>query len=94
VVVSDINEKGGNQTVETIRELHGDAVFVRADVTSPEDCRGMVAAALEEYGRLDIAFNNAGIGGEAAPTGDYSVKGWQSVIAINLSDVFYCIKKS
>jgi NAD(P)-dependent dehydrogenase (short-subunit alcohol dehydrogenase family) len=52
----------------------------------------MVAAALEEYGRLDIAFNNAGIGGEAAPTGDYSVEGWQRVIAINLSGVFYCMK--
>jgi NAD(P)-dependent dehydrogenase (short-subunit alcohol dehydrogenase family) len=52
----------------------------------------MVATALETYGRLDIAFNNAGIGGEANLTADYSIEGWQKVIAINLSGVFYCMK--
>jgi NAD(P)-dependent dehydrogenase (short-subunit alcohol dehydrogenase family) len=52
----------------------------------------MVAAALEKYGQLDIAFNNAGIGGEANQTADYSLSGWQTVISINLSGVFYCMK--
>ncbi len=92
VVVSDIDEKGGNETVKAIQDMNGDAIFVRADVSKPDDCQAMVAAALEKYGRLDIAFNNAGIGGEANRTAEYSVDGWQKVVAINLSGVFYCMK--
>ena len=92
VVVSDVDERGGNQTVQTIREMNGDAMFVRADVSNPQDCRSLVKATLEKYDRLDIAFNNAGIGGEANLTADYSVEGWQKVIGINLSGVFYCMK--
>jgi NAD(P)-dependent dehydrogenase (short-subunit alcohol dehydrogenase family) len=92
VVVSDIDEEGGNETVQAIQKAGGEAIFCRADVSNPEDCQAMVAAALDKYGRLDIAFNNAGIGGEANLTGDYSVEGWQNVIAINLSGVFYGMK--
>ena len=92
VVVSDIDEKGGNETVRAIQEKNGEAIFVRTDVSNSDDCQAMVAAAVEKYGRLDIAFNNAGIGGEANRTADYSVEGWQKVIAINLSSVFYCMK--
>lgn len=92
VVVSDIDEKRGDETVRAIQGKNGDAIFVRADVSKPEDCQAMVTATLEKYGRLDIAFNNAGIGGEANLTADYSVDGWQKVIAINLSSVFYCMK--
>jgi len=92
VVVSDIDETGGKETVRAIQKMGGDVIFVRADVSKPEDCQTMVAAALEKYGQLDIAFNNAGIGGEANQTADYSVSGWQTVISINLSGVFYCMK--
>jgi NAD(P)-dependent dehydrogenase (short-subunit alcohol dehydrogenase family) len=92
VVVSDIDEKGGNETVKAIQDMNGDAIFVRADVSKPDDCQAMVAAGLEKYGRLDIAFNNAGIGGEANRTAEYSVEGWKKVIVINLSTVFYCMK--
>lgn len=92
VVVSDIDEKGGQEMVESIQKMNGDAMFVRGDVSKPEDCKTMVEAALAKFGRLDIAFNNAGIGGEANLTGDYSVEGWQKVIAINLSGVFYCMR--
>lgn len=92
VVVSDIDEKGGNETVRAIQEENGEAIFVRTDVSNPDDCQAMVAATLETYSRLDIAFNNAGIGGEANRTADYSIEGWQKVIAINLSSVFYCMK--
>jgi NAD(P)-dependent dehydrogenase (short-subunit alcohol dehydrogenase family) len=92
VVVSDIDETGGKETVRAIQKMGGDVIFVRADVSKPEDCQAMVAAALEKYGQLDIAFNNAGIGGEANQTADYSVSGWQTVISINLSGVFYCMK--
>ena len=92
VVVSDIDETRGAATVSAIQGQNGDAIFVRADVSRPEECQAMVAAALETYGRLDIAFNNAGIGGEANLTADYSLEGWQKVIEINLSSVFYCMK--
>jgi NAD(P)-dependent dehydrogenase (short-subunit alcohol dehydrogenase family) len=92
VVVSDIDEKGGNETCRAIQDMNGDAIFVRADVSNPGDCQALVGATLEKYGRLDIAFNNAGIGGEANLTADYSLEGWQKVIAINLSSVFYCMK--
>ena len=74
VVVSDIDEKQGDETVRAIQESKGDAIFVRADVSKPEDCQLMVTTTLEAYGRLDIAFNNAGIGGEANLTADYSVE--------------------
>jgi NAD(P)-dependent dehydrogenase (short-subunit alcohol dehydrogenase family) len=92
VVVSDIDEKRGHETVDALDQGNGEAMFVRADVSKPEDCKTMVEATLAKFGRLDVAFNNAGIGGEANPTGDYSVEGWQRVIAINLSGVFYCMK--
>lgn len=92
VVVSDIDEEGGHETVQAIQKAGGEAIFCRADVSNPEDCQAMVAAALDKFGRLDIAFNNAGIGGEVNLTGDYSVEGWQNVIAINLSGVFYGMK--
>lgn len=92
VVVSDVDEDGGQETVRLIQEAGGDAVFIRTDVSNPDDCRAMVDLAMERYGRLDIAFNNAGIGGEANPTADYSIEGWQRVIGINLSGVFYCMK--
>jgi NAD(P)-dependent dehydrogenase (short-subunit alcohol dehydrogenase family) len=92
VVVSDIDEKGGNETVRAIQASGGDAAFVRADASSPGNCQAMVDYALEQYGRLDIALNNAGIGGEANLTADYSIEGWQRVIEINLSGVFYSMK--
>lgn len=92
VVVSDIDQKGGQQVVGAIQEMGGDAIFVRVDVSSPEECQAMVDTAVETYGRLDIAFNNAGIGGEANLTADYSIEGWRKVIEINLSGVFYCMK--
>ncbi|HLO14621.1 MAG TPA: SDR family oxidoreductase [Anaerolineales bacterium] len=92
VVVCDIDKKGGEATCRAIQQMNGEAAFVRADVSDPRDCQAMVDSTLEKYGQLDIAFNNAGIGGEANPVADYSVEGWQKVIGINLSGVFYCMK--
>ena len=92
VVVSDVDETGGWETVQKIQAAGGVATFVRADVSVPEDCQAMVDSTIEQYGRLDIAFNNAGIGGEQNPTADYSIEGWQRLIGINLSGVFYCMK--
>lgn len=92
VVVSDVDEDGGEFTVESIKNADGEATFIRADVSSPEDCERLVAQTVDTYGRLDYACNNAGIPGEEALTADYSVEGWQKLIGINLSGVFYCMK--
>jgi NAD(P)-dependent dehydrogenase (short-subunit alcohol dehydrogenase family) len=92
VVVSDINESGGRETVEKIQREGMEAVFIRADVSNPEDVQELVKQTVEKYGRLDIAFNNAGIGGEQNPTADYTLEGWDKMIGINLSGVFYSMK--
>jgi NAD(P)-dependent dehydrogenase (short-subunit alcohol dehydrogenase family) len=92
VVVSDIDEDGGHETVRLLSDEGGQAEFVRADVGKPADCEKLVAATMEHYGRLDIACNNAGISGASAPTGEYGIDDWQRVIDINLSSVFYCMR--
>lgn len=89
VVVSDIDEKSGKDVVATIKNNGGEATFVKADVASAEDNRKLVEKTVEAYGRLDIACNNAGIAGPAAPTGEYDIDGWDKTIAINLNGVFY-----
>ena len=92
VVVSDLNKDGGQETVQLIQAAGGDAFFVKTDVSNPSDCEELVKKTVEKYGRLDLACNNAGIGGESNMTADYSIEGWQKVIAVNLSGVFYCVK--
>jgi NAD(P)-dependent dehydrogenase (short-subunit alcohol dehydrogenase family) len=92
VVVSDINETGGQETVGLIQAASGEAFFVKTDVALPADCETLVKKTVKKFGRLDFACNNAGIGGEQNLTADYSVEGWQKVIAINLSGIFYCMK--
>ncbi len=89
VVISDISEENGNRGVEAIKKSGGEAFFVRADSSKAEDNLSLVEQTLKKYGRLDIAVNNAGIGGPLAMTGEYPVDGWQKVIDINLSGVFY-----
>lgn len=89
VVVSDIKEEGGQETVRQIHEAGAEALFVRADTSSPEDNEALVRAAVDRFGALHVACNNAGIGGEQNPVGELSVEGWRRVIDINLSGVFY-----
>ncbi|SHF19369.1 SDR family NAD(P)-dependent oxidoreductase [Chryseobacterium takakiae] len=92
VIVSDINEEHGNKVVEDIKANGGEASFVKADTSKPEEVEAMVKKTVEIYGRLDIACNNAGIGGEQALTGDYSLESWRKVLSINLDGVFYGCK--
>ncbi len=92
VVVSDVDTSNANKVVNSITDEGGKAFYVQADVSKPEDCENLVQQTLSKFNRLDIAFNNAGIGGEQNFTADYTVAGWQKVIGINLSGVFYCMK--
>lgn len=89
VVVSDIAEDHGKQTVEEIKKKGGEAIFVKADSSKPEDNEALVKETIAKFGGLDIAVNNAGIGGPLGPTGEYPIDGWKKVIDINLSGVFY-----
>jgi len=92
VVVADVNENGGAETVKAITDKGGQAIFVKTDVSNPADCENLVAETVKKYGKLDIAFNNAGIGGEMNPITDMSIVGWNKIIAVNLSSIFYCMK--
>ncbi|MCS6908099.1 MAG: SDR family oxidoreductase [Anaerolineales bacterium] len=92
VVVSDVNDEGGAETVRLIEQAGGEAAYFHADVSDPQACEALVQFALDRYGRLDFACNNAGIAGESNPTGSYSIEGWKKVIDINLNGVFYCMR--
>jgi NAD(P)-dependent dehydrogenase (short-subunit alcohol dehydrogenase family) len=89
VVVSDMNIAGGEETVALVKKQGGDALFVAADVGKPADSQALVERTVAHFGRLDVACNNAGIGGPSAPIADYPLEGWAQVININLSGVFY-----
>lgn len=92
IVVSDLQESGGQETAALVRAQGGEAIFVRSDVGKPADCERLVAESVAAFGRLDIACNNAGIGGPSAPTADYPLDGWANVINVNLSGVFFGMK--
>jgi NAD(P)-dependent dehydrogenase (short-subunit alcohol dehydrogenase family) len=93
VIVSDIAEAPGQETVRLIEQATPGArtSFVRADASKAEDHEALAQAAVDQFGALHIACNNAGIGGELNPVGDLSVAGWQKVIEVNLSGVFYAM---
>ena len=92
VIVSDVNEKGGNETVAQIEAAGGQSVFIKTNVAVFTEVEKMINQIVEKYGRLDIAINNAGIGGQLAKTADASIENWEQVMAINSTGVFYCLK--
>ena len=92
LIVSDISEENGKTAVEEINAKGGEASFFKADSASPAENEALVAYAIKQYGKLDIAVNNAGIGGPLALTGEYPLDGWKKTIDINLSGVFYGLR--
>lgn len=92
VVVAGRREAEGNEVVQAIRAQGGDAIFVKADVSRAADVEMLVAKIVEKYGRLDIAFNNAGIEGVWVPIFEQSEEDWDRVIDINLKGVWLCLK--
>lgn len=89
VVVSDISEKSGNEVVNEIKSKSGQAIFVKADSSKPDDNKNLVEQAIQQFGGLHVAVNNAGIGGPIGNIGEYPIDGWDKVVSINLSGVFY-----
>jgi NAD(P)-dependent dehydrogenase (short-subunit alcohol dehydrogenase family) len=92
VVVNDVAEEGGRETVRLIHAGGGEATFVRADVARAEDVQGLLRATVEAYGRLDCAHNNAGIAGPIVKTAEFPQDGWGRVLAVNLTGVFLCLQ--
>ena len=92
VIVADLAEEGGEQTARAIRDAGGEARFVRCDVSRAADVEGLVAAAVKAFGRLDCAFNNAGIAGSQRKTADYEESEFDQIIAVNLKSVWLCMR--
>ena len=92
VMVSDIDEAGGEETVRLIGEAGGEAAFMPADVSAPEDVTALIAATVERFGRIDCACNNAGIEGRVAPLAEQSLDDYEKVLAINLRGTFLCLQ--
>ena len=93
VVVSDVAAGPGEETAELIRRHGGTARFVRCDVARPDEVHGLVARTVAEFGRLDHAFNNAGIEGAPAPLAESSEENWNRTLAVNLSGVYWCMRE-
>ena len=88
VAVGDIDEAGGVETVDSIRRAGGTAVFIRADVSKAADVERMIKATVDQFGKLDVLFNNAGIGTSFVPVEQLDEALWDQVLAINVKSVF------
>ncbi len=92
VVVSDVADAGGAETVALVREAGGEATFVHADVSRDAEVAAMVATAVEGYGGLDFAVNAAAVEFEVDFLADLSEDDWDTMMAVNLKSVFLCMK--
>ena len=92
VAAADVNQASAEETVGLISAAGGEAFGLQADVSKAAEVEAMVATVVETYGRLDCAFNNAGIEGALASTADYTEADWAPVIAVNLTGVWLCMK--
>ena len=93
VIVADINDENGASTIEALAPDHADAVrFVRTDVAEEADVAAAIAAAVDGYGRVDVVFNNAGIGGAFGPITEVEVDEWDYTFAVLCRSVFLGIK--
>lgn len=92
-IVSDITSDAGQETVQMIEAAGGQANFIKTDVADETSVSSLIQQTVEQFGRLDIAVNNAGIGGRSGKTADYPVDDWHNVLAVNLNGVFYCMQQ-
>src|SRR5712671_2674268 len=91
LIIADMNEEGGQQTVHMITEQGGVAIFVQTDVTQATAVEALISKAVETYGRLDCAHNNAGIGSRPrAPLHECAEDTWDRVLSITLKGVWLC----
>jgi NAD(P)-dependent dehydrogenase (short-subunit alcohol dehydrogenase family) len=93
VVLSDIATEQGQKASDELQERGAESLFIRADVSDQNDVASLFREIDDRYGKLDFAFNNAGIEGDLAPIVDSTMENWRRVIEINLSSAFYCMKE-
>src|SRR4051795_6385016 len=92
VVVADVSEQGNQETARMIEAAGGRALAIRCDVTRAEDVQAALDTTIETFGRLDAAFNNAGVEQAIEATADLTEEEWNRIVGINLSSVFLCMK--
>jgi len=92
IVVSDINDAGGEETVALIKASGGKAIFVKADVTKAADIKNLVQTAVQKYGRIDIIINDAGIPQHPTPVEDIDEALWDRVHDVNVKSIFLVAK--
>jgi NAD(P)-dependent dehydrogenase (short-subunit alcohol dehydrogenase family) len=92
LVLVDVAESGGQETLQMIKGVGAEAIFFKADVAKSVEVDAAVSQAIANHGRLDCAFNNAGIGGAGRLTHEYSEEEWNRVISINLTGVWLCMR--
>ena len=92
VVIADREPTGAAETARMIEDLGGNATVFELDVTKAAEVTLLIDRVVQTYGRLDCAFNNAGIGGEVAKTADYPEEEWDRIIDVNLKGVWLCMK--
>ena len=88
ISVADIDEKGGQQTVDLIKQKGGSAIFIQTDVSKANDIERMIRATVDHYGKLDILFNNAGIGMPFIPIEEVKESIWDRIMEINVKGIF------
>jgi len=92
VVVADVSEQGNQETARMIEEAGGRALAIKCDVTRAQDVKAALDKTIETFGRLDAAFNNAGVEQAKAALADIKEQEWDRIVAINLRGVFLCMK--
>ncbi len=92
VVVADIDDENGNETVALIKEMGGKGIFIKCDVSIASEVETLINHSVEKFGHLDCAFNNAGILGEMSTTADCSEDNFNRIINTNLKGVWLCMK--
>jgi len=92
VVIADIQDEEGRNTVRMVQEVGGEAIYINADVSQESDVQTLVQKIVQTYGGIDFAVNNAGITGGSDPANPMSTEEWSRVIGINLTGVFLCMK--
>lgn len=91
VAVADVNEELGAQVAQEIEASGAQAMFVRCDVADADQVKAMVERTVERFGRLDAAFNNAGIEGQPSETAECTPENWDRLLAVNLTGVWQCM---
>lgn len=93
VMLGDVSDEAGAEVVEAIRSAGGEATYVHVDISDADQVTAAIKSVIDTYGKLDCAFNNAGIEGVPAPTADCTIEAWRRTIDINLTGTWLCMKE-